>query len=394
MPRSRGRRRFVVLAGASLLLAGMLSGCWSRREINELAVVLALGVDRLPGGRGVEVTAEVARPSQLGKNPETGGGGEPATWVVSARGATLFEAIRQLGAVTPRRPFWAHNQAVIFGEGAARSGVGRELDLLRRDYEFRRTARIYVARGEARQVLRTPPHVEKSLGQELEGFARFRSSRSETPVVTLNDFFYALSEPGRDPVAGLLWAEQRTAGQGPRPDLVVNGAALFRGDRLVRWLTPHETRGLLWVIGEVDGGALAAPCPGDGSRRFALDIIRGRPQVNLRHNRVHLAAVDVRIDVDATLVETACRGSAQDSPTALAKAAAAPIRHEVEAALAAAQAVRADPFGLGEVVRREQPAIWRTLRSQWGDAFAHLNVSVSVHVVIRATGLQSAGGRG
>lgn len=78
-------RKIIVL---TLLVAVILTGgCWDRRELNELAIVLGAGVDRLPDGR-IQLTLQLARPSAFGG----GEGGanvsmnQNIAWVVSGTG--------------------------------------------------------------------------------------------------------------------------------------------------------------------------------------------------------------------------------------------------------------------------------------------------------------------
>jgi len=69
-----------------ITMISISSGCWSRKELSELAIVLGAGVDRTPDDQ-VELTLQLARPSASVAGT-TGGavGTEPPTWVVSETG--------------------------------------------------------------------------------------------------------------------------------------------------------------------------------------------------------------------------------------------------------------------------------------------------------------------
>lgn len=121
-------------SGAALALGLLLcclgmtaSGCWNRREINEMAIVVtcALGKDPL----GVEVTAELplVKPTTGagGGGGGQGGPGQGAGWAVSNRGRTPFEAIRGFIRFSGRKLYFGHTVAIIVGEDAAREDQGR-----------------------------------------------------------------------------------------------------------------------------------------------------------------------------------------------------------------------------------------------------------------------------
>ena len=115
-------RQVSILLLVCLLLS--LSGCWSRREIETLGFVMAMGIDKAQEEGKLQLTMLVAKPFALGggekSNPQ-----EAAVWIFSSTGDTVFEAIRNGNSQSPRRLFFAHNRWVLFGEELAREGISR-----------------------------------------------------------------------------------------------------------------------------------------------------------------------------------------------------------------------------------------------------------------------------
>lgn len=66
-------RRFLCI----LLIISLipLSGCWSRKELNDLALVMALGIDLVP--EGYAVTVQVMNPGESGNQKGGASGGCP-----------------------------------------------------------------------------------------------------------------------------------------------------------------------------------------------------------------------------------------------------------------------------------------------------------------------------
>lgn len=54
------------------LMIFILTGCWSRRELNEIAIALAMGVDK--SGDQFKVSAQIVNPGEVAS--AKGGGGE------------------------------------------------------------------------------------------------------------------------------------------------------------------------------------------------------------------------------------------------------------------------------------------------------------------------------
>ena len=45
------------------ILTILLSGCWSKRELNELAIVVALGIDKID--EDYEITVQIVDPGEI-----------------------------------------------------------------------------------------------------------------------------------------------------------------------------------------------------------------------------------------------------------------------------------------------------------------------------------------
>ena len=73
-----------------LSLIFLLSGCWDKRELNELAITMALGIDK--SDDGYKVTAQVAVPSELSSK---GGPGHSQIVLFQATGKTVEDAITE-----------------------------------------------------------------------------------------------------------------------------------------------------------------------------------------------------------------------------------------------------------------------------------------------------------
>lgn len=59
----------------AIFIANLTSGCWSRRELNELAIVLGTGVDLTDDGK-IRLTLQIAKAAAFGGAGEGGGGGQ------------------------------------------------------------------------------------------------------------------------------------------------------------------------------------------------------------------------------------------------------------------------------------------------------------------------------
>ena len=154
-----------ILLGLILLMMPILSGCWSRIEVNDLAFVTAAGIDKMEDGK-IRLALQVAIPRMLGAAGQGGFGGEKgigtkAVWVVSEKGETILDAYRRLQEKLPRRIFFSHSAIIVIGEQMARDGISPILDFFIRQREARMRSYILFTKGESVKILKFVPKLEK-----------------------------------------------------------------------------------------------------------------------------------------------------------------------------------------------------------------------------------------
>ncbi|MBM7865280.1 Ger(x)C family spore germination protein [Heliobacterium gestii] len=195
---------WMTLIGAMLVLQ---TGCWDRNELETLAFVLTMGVDRSADNQ-IDVIMRIGVPGNIGaeagksQGESIGETSKPIT--VTAR--SIPEAISLAEATVERRIDFRHLRVIIFGEELAKEGIMPHLDVMERFRQFRRTVFVWVAKdGPARDVFLTAaPVLEKSVSRYVDGIARgvIRFGYSRMP--TLHDFLSEVENEQSDSVLPLV----------------------------------------------------------------------------------------------------------------------------------------------------------------------------------------------
>lgn len=385
-------RRFKALAAApvlaAVLVAGLTSGCWNRREVNEVALVSAAAVDRTPNGQ-IRVTLQIGKPRALGGEGMVQSG-QMAVFTVAAEGGTVVEAIRRLNHQLPRPPGWEHNNAIVFGEALAREGLADVLDFFVRFHRSRLDQWILVARGDAARVLDAEFELEPNSGLAFRQIYRNAwISTGEVPRVRLHEFVVALFEDVTSPLAAIVEPAATDDDRNGPPRYRIGGAAVFRQDRLVGYLTDRELRGVQWMRGALRHTVLRVPCQKTAGDGISIDVLNTVAKLAPEWHQGNLPAVRVPIAVAARLGGQMCREdlSSPEALDALGKRAAGVIAREIESTMGKLQGeLGADPVGVGEAIYRTFPARWPSLRKRWDEVYARIQVIPEVTVTITQTG--------
>ena len=374
-----------------LLLPLLLSGCWNRRELDAISVVEAIGIDRLENGQ-VSLTYQILRPSGVKGSSSSGekGGGGKSVWLVTATGETVFDAIRNATKQVDRRSYFAHNKVIVIGEESAKSGIAPLLDLATRDPELRELVYVFITKGKARDIIEAEHPQEKIPAKGIENLAKATRASSKVPQVVLVDVLKNLVSKTNDPfIPGIELTERRedeTVGK----IVELHETAIFKDDKLVGWFSPEETRGLLWILGEVKSGIIVVSSPGDESRNVALEIIRASSKVTPEMNEGKLT-VTVEVKEEGNLAEQMSQVDLNkpDAFKQLEEKQAAVIEEEIRAAINKAQKWGVDIFKFGEKYHRKFPAEWPELEENWDEEFPNIEVNIVVDAKLRNMGTTS-----
>lgn len=158
-----------------------LTGCLGKREINDLAMVMAVGIDKGENGQ-VKITTQIVRPadSRGSTGAPSGQTGDPI-WSATAESETLFDAIRNLSTFSSRRVFWAHNYAIVINEDYAREGIGDVVDFFTRNPELRMRTWVMVTPDEASKLVSTITGLEVIPGEALNKLFRYNRISVQAP---------------------------------------------------------------------------------------------------------------------------------------------------------------------------------------------------------------------
>lgn len=347
-----------------------------------------MGIDLATGSKGNYLyTFQVIKPGEVAQPKlKGGGGGESPVWIGTSKGKTPYEAGRNISFQSSRRLFFSHDQALIFGMDMARHGVRPPLDLDIRFVQTRLLEFVIVAKGTAKEVLEVPAGLEKIPAFEIAGLITGGKYTSEVAPVTLEDFFGYLVSRTRAPIAPQI--EVFKAGKEKRFRL--SGTAVFRRDRWIGELNQIETRGLLWVLGQVKRGVINIPAR-PGSEEVAAEIIAAESKIRpeIRNGKV---LIHIQINTEGNLQDILAPHGLTDSWKInkklyeLEKLEAGVIRQEILAAWKKAHYLNADIFGFGEAVHRRYPRQWKSMEPKWDRIFPRLKIKIAVNPVLKRVG--------
>jgi len=378
-----GKKMVIILC---FLMLFALSGCLGARQINDLEIVIGMGVDKDEDTGSILLTAQVVKEATAEKPSGSaggGGGGDKAFWNVSSRGESIFDAIRQITHKTGNRLFISHNQAVIFGNVIAQEGLQEYIDFFLRAHEIRPTALILVAEDRASDVLDAKPETEKFPAMNIAKLVDTYGFTSHFYEVNMKDFASCFMSPTTSPLVPLVSIVQDEDCK----DIYVSGMVAFKNGKMVGKLNHDEVRGLLWVLGKVESGVIIVPSPNERGKAV-LEIVKAKSKVTpeLKDGKI---VMHIKIKEESSLSEqTTAENLATDKAfEKIQEATAEVIRQEVMAAFDKSRELNADIFGFGEMLHKKYSEEWKDLKDNWDEIYPTIDLIIDVESKIIKTDL-------
>ncbi|MDP1442395.1 Ger(x)C family spore germination protein [Priestia megaterium] len=386
-----------------LTITLFLTSCWSKKELTDLAIVAAMGLDKTKDGR-YHITLQIINPGNVAGGMQGGGGGtqSPPITIYSASGNNIVEASRRASSRISRRLYYAHTNLVVVGEKLAKEeGLDTLIDGLDRDPEFRNTSTIVIANhSTAADLVKTLTPVDKIPANKILKTLEFTQRKwGENVKTSLQDVMTSIESPGKGTVVSgfrLVGNPQQAQKldnlqeSAPAATLRASGIAVLKQGKLVDWLYGKPARGTVWILDKIQGTDINIDWAGKKDAiayqtvrqktSVSAQVKNGKPHISV-HTRVEGDIGDIEVPVDITNPKVI---------TEIEQFVSKEIKKELVTAVERAQKNKTDILGFGEVIHRSRPKQFKRLKQEWNDVyFPKLNVDITVEAYIRRAGLRN-----
>lgn len=382
-----------------LFFSLFLSGCWDRRELNQLAIAVAVGIDKVDDD--YMVSAQVVVPSEMSANGGTGGS---QVTLFTMRGETVYEAFRKMTKESPRKIYPGHLRMLILGEELAQDGISEALDLFSRDYEIRPDFFVAVSKEiSAAELLNVTTTIESIPANDMfQSLSVSEEAWAGTKSINLDELLSNMISDGKevaitgiqligDPEVGASLQNLETIK--PAAILRYDHLAVFKGDKLVGWLNELETVTYNYLSNTVKTTVRAVACPNDGKAtpdggKATIEIMKSKAEVkgNVNNGKPE---ININVKVQGNIGSVSCKVQLNDLKTiAEFEKSYEELAEKIgkEAIESIQKQYQADIFGFGEVIHRSNPKEWKQLKENWDEEFSNLTTNLKVDMKIHRTG--------
>ncbi|MCM3718575.1 Ger(x)C family spore germination protein [Fictibacillus phosphorivorans] len=379
----------------------ILTGCWDQNELDELSIVMGIGINLDNKGHLI-VTYQVVNPTTVAPGlMGEGGGKQPIFTVYESKGKNLMEATRNASKETSRRLFFAHARMLVFSEKLAKKNIYEALDMMSRDPEVRSTIQVLIARNTTpSKILRTFTAIDKVTSDEVTAILNITEQNwGENVQQDINEVLQSIINEGGEPlINGIeltgdkdLAVTSRNYEVGEPARVKLSGMGVFKKGKLKGWLDGPNARGVLWLKGKIKSTVVTVPC-NNNKKGYAIEVVRSNTELSAS-TKGDVPTIDVKVFPETNIAETNCSVNLQD-PSEIVKIEKEfnnVIQKEIMKTVKAAQGYNSDILGFGELLYRENPKKWNHMyKKKYNRVFPEIKVQVKVDSRIRRSGIRTS----
>ncbi len=366
--------------GIILLICGLplFNGCSEETPLSKRIIVQNVGVDRMEKGYHLSMNAFVADDSGEDVADIT------STTFFSRTGATIADAIANLGLVTGRSPFFSHNEVVVLGEDTARQGISDVMGFFMEYPECRAGVDVFVAVGSADELIACKSADNTMVAKNFQELSQIGDSSGKAIHKTVFGVGAALSNPAMDFCLPCVRVEEEEDKDGEAiRRIVAGGTAVFREDRLAGYLDETETQGYLLLAGETSHLSLTVEVPGYGVITSEFRQITTDVHVDVQSG---IPSVTVVVKAEGEPIEKlSLNGKAlgNDFYEQLNEICSRQMESAMRRCVEKTAAFESDPYGFGALVWQKNPVYWEENGGSWRALLAQADFSFSVQTNLR-----------
>lgn len=370
----------------------LLTGCWNYRELNSLAIVTALAIDKADDE--YEVSVLIAN----GKNTQTSPKeGQSQTVVYSGKGKTISRALKRINLKIPKDAYLGHLGVVIISEKIAKDGMLDILDFLIRDPESVKRFYLILSKDyDAKDIIQILSPLESFPGQSIAtNIATSKDLQAISTSITYSKFIENLLKKGKEPVLPTITitgnekkGSKNKILETSNPDAKtkLETVALFKKDQLLGYTTEDESRGINIISNQVEEMITTYPC-GKGNIVVNLSNIKTTIDNELKNKKPQ---VTIHVKATGSIQEITCKKDIKQPEVInqIKKDTEKSLKKQIKKALQIAQKeYQTDVFGFGNLFYKKYPKYFSTVEKKWNkEIFPNIDVKIDTNIKLPTKG--------
>lgn len=305
----------IVLIIITLFILLISSGCYNYKEINNMAIVSSIGIDKDNKNDKYIVSAQIMN-SKESENSE-----DSQITVYTKEGNTVHEALRNITLKSPRKLYGNHLSKIVLSEEVAKEGIDNILDTFNRVTEVRNEFIITIVKEDkASDVLKVLTTTESIPAEYVKLSLKIADETSGLTYATkLDEFISLYLKKGIDPVVPVLKIDKKEkkgttinniTTTNPISKIVIEDLAVTNKGKLETYLKNEEVIGYNFLRNQIQKMIIPVKCD-DENNYASISILKNKTKSNAT-KKDNKYIINFNINSEAIITEYNCRKDLTD----------------------------------------------------------------------------------
>ncbi len=375
---------FIIIA-----LLFLLCGCGNYRELNNMAIVTGIGIDKIKDNYELSVLIANSPKTQT-SNKE----GEAQTTVYSAKGKTIAKAAEHLAYKSPKTLYLGHINVVIISKNIGNEGFLNSADYLLRHYESRKRFFLMQTKDDKpKDILKIVSPLESFPSQNIATLLKSnKESQSIVDTVDYSTFINRILEKGFDPILPVITisgnkkkgeTSKNIESTEPKAYLKLNEIAIYKKDKLKGFEKFKNSKSISIINNNVNELKTTFKYK-NNDIGVTANKIKTKIKIKNENN------IKINITGQSYITEINTKENIQNPKTIknIEQSLNKTIKKEIKKTIKKMQEkYHCDVFGFGNKIYKNYPQKWKKLEKNWNKIyFPNLNIKINVNIIINSTG--------
>ncbi len=298
-----------------LIMALLFTGCYNYKELNEIAIVSSISIDKDNDEYLVSAQVMNAKQEEESENSQV--------IVYTSKGKTINEALRNMTMKSSRRLYSGHLSKLVISEEIAKEGIVNVLDLFQRLTEVRNEFTITIAKDiKAADVIKIMTAPESVPAEYVKTSIQSADLTSALTYSTkLDEFLSLYLKKGIDPVIAVVEVKNyekkgtttdNNATTDPISKIILGNIAVTENGKFEKYLTKNETIGYNFIRNQVQEMIIPVKC--DDKYYSSISVLNNNTKTNSKKINGKYK-ININVKTKAIITEYNCNKNLTDDST-------------------------------------------------------------------------------
>ena len=340
-----------------ILILFTLTGCWNYNELNNSATVTGIAIDYENNNYKVSV---------LFSNNENN-----TSLSLCENGNTIYEAIKKIGLMSPKKITISHLSVVIISDDVAKKGITPILDYLLREPESNQNFYLVISKNaSAKKILTSENELSDYPSQNITSIIKI--AEQEQARITNSDFNLfvdTLLKKGINPISNTITIDKNNN----KP--ILDSLALFKKDKLVGFATTEESIGINILKGNINNLYI----PIDNNIILCTNY---KINTKYKNNKINILIdgegmineIDSNIDINDKKIIINIENKVKKE-----------LYKYANKAISKSKEYKTDIFGFGNIIYKNNYKLYNSIEN-WDEYFTSLDIDIDINFKITNLG--------